>query len=55
MFHYKSIKEYSLQERRKNEQLQAALNRANADLDYLAMMTDVELEQEENDDGNEQI
>ena len=53
MFGYKSVKEYSLKERRRNELLQAALTKTNADLEYLAMMTDVELEQEENDDGDE--
>lgn len=58
MFGYKSVKDYSLQERLKNEELQAALNKANADLEYLAMMTDVELEQEEQEDidyGDEQV
>lgn len=55
MFHYKSVKEYSLQERRRNEQLQAAFDKAKADLEYLAMMTDVELEQEEPDNGDEQV
>lgn len=52
MFGYISAKQHSLQERRRNEKLQAALNKANADLEYIAMMTGVELEQEENDDGN---
>lgn len=52
MFGYKSANEDALQLQRKNEKLQTAFNKTKADLEYIAMMTGVELEQEENDDGN---
>lgn len=41
------------EERRKNELLTAKLNKAEADLAYLAMMTDVELEQLEEEEYDE--
>lgn len=56
MFVYKSIREQLLDERKKNAELQAALTKTNADIEYIAMMTDVDMEsedQEETEDGNE--
>lgn len=47
MFGYKSTKEQLLEERRKNAQLQAELEKTSADVEYIAMMTDVELEDDE--------
>lgn len=47
MFGFKSTKEQLLEERRKNVQLQAALEKTSADVEYIAMMTDVELEEDE--------
>lgn len=47
MFGYKSTKEQLLEERRKNAQLQAALDKTSADVEYIAMMTDVELDDDE--------
>ena len=47
MFKYKGVNEQLLEERKKNASLQAKLNKANADIEYLAMMTDIELEDEE--------
>ncbi|MBR0425825.1 MAG: hypothetical protein IJK01_06875 [Clostridia bacterium] len=47
MFGFKSTKEQLLEERRKNAQLQAALEKTSADVEYIAMMTDVELEEDE--------
>lgn len=41
---FKSTKEQLREERRKNEALQAELNRANANLEYVAMMADVGLD-----------
>jgi len=49
MFGFKSTKEQLLEERRKNAQLQAALEKTSADVEYIAMMTDVELENVKND------
>lgn len=47
MFKYKGVNEQLLEERKKNASLQAKLNKANADIEYLAMMSDIELEDEE--------
>lgn len=44
MFKYKGVNEQLLEERKKNASLQAKLNKANADIEYLAMMSDIELE-----------
>ena len=46
MFGYKSLHEQLIEERNKNEQLQYQLEKANADLYYIAMMTDVDLEED---------
>ena len=50
MFVYNSIQEQLLKERQKTVRLQAALDKTSADVEYLAMMTDVELGEEENAD-----
>jgi hypothetical protein len=58
MFRYKSIHEQLFEERRKNAKLQAQIAKANADLEYIAMMTDVDIEEDETevtDDDDEQI
>ncbi len=47
MFQYLSLKEQLLKERAKNEALKAQAVKNAADIDYIAMMTDVELETEE--------
>ena len=47
MFGYKSIREQLLEERRKSARLEAALVKTNADVEYIAMMTDVEIEDED--------
>ncbi len=47
MFKYKSSQESLFEERKKNEQLQAQTLKQRADIDYLAMMSDVELESDE--------
>ena len=44
MFDFKSTRKQLLEERRKNAQLMAKLNKATADVEYLAMMTDVDME-----------
>lgn len=53
MFGFKSTREQLVEERRKNAQLQAALNKTSADVEYIAMMTDVELEDDEEMEGEE--
>jgi hypothetical protein len=58
MFRYKSIHEQLFEERRKNAKLQSQVEKANADLEYIAMMTDVDIEEDETevtDDDDEQI
>lgn len=47
MFGYKDTKTQLLEEKKKNAELQAKLAKTNADIEYLAMMTDVELEETE--------
>lgn len=47
MFGYKDTKTQLLEEKKKNAALQAKLAKADADIEYLAMMTDVELEETE--------
>ncbi len=49
MFTYLGTKEQLLRERRRNEQLRMQMEKTVADLEYLAMMTDVELEEYETD------
>ena len=41
---YKSLKVQLLEERKKREKAQSDLQKATADMDYIAMMCDVELE-----------
>lgn len=47
MFGYKDTKTQLLEEKKKNAALQAKLAKTDADIEYLAMMTDVELEETE--------
>lgn len=57
MFGFKGIREQMIEERRKNAQLKAEFEKINADVIYIAMMSDVELETEEEtevkNNGNE--
>lgn len=58
MFAMKTIKEQTLDLRRENVRLKAELEKATADVEYIAMMTDVELdtdndETEENDNDEQ--
>lgn len=50
MFLYKSVKSQLVEERKKREAAEAKLNKASADVDYIAMMCDVKLETEANDE-----
>lgn len=58
MFGMKTIKEQTLDLRRENAKLKTNLDKTNADIEYIAMMTDVELDtdNDETEDGenNEQ-
>lgn len=47
MFAYKSIRELLNDERKNRAELNATLTKANADIEYIAMMTDVDIETNE--------
>ena len=52
MFKFKTISEQLIEERKKNRILAVKLEKLLSDMDYIAMMCDVELE-EENEDAEE--
>mgnify|MGYP006886286774 CR=1 FL=1 len=56
MFGFISAREQLVKERQKNAAMQAQIAKANSDIEYLAMMTDIEMEQEEEvqDHGEEE-
>nr|DAN01671.1 MAG TPA: hypothetical protein [Caudoviricetes sp.] len=47
MFGIKTMREQLVEERRKNAALQAQVIKANSDIEYLAMMADIEMEQDD--------
>lgn len=47
MFGIKTMREQLVEERRKNAALQAQIIKANSDIEYLAMMADIEMEQDD--------
>lgn len=49
MFGFISAREQLVKERQKNAAMQAQIAKANNDIEYLAMMTDIEMEQEEDE------
>ena len=49
MFKFKDTQTQLMEEKKKNAELQAKLEKTNADIEYIAMMTDVELEEETED------
>lgn len=46
MFKYRSINDQLIEERNKNTLLNMQLEQAQANIDYIAMMSDIELEEE---------
>lgn len=57
MFGFIGAREQLVKERQKNAALQAQIVKANSDIEYLAMMSDVEMEQDEEggtEDGEEE-
>lgn len=52
MFKYS---ENNVKDNRTNELLQSKVNKLNSDIQYLAMMLDVDLEQEDYDRGDENV
>lgn len=55
MFGYVTLLQQLLLERRENAALRAKINKNASDIEYLAMMTDTELEQEEGQNGNDTV
>ena len=53
MFKYKSINDQLIEERNKNTLLNMQLAQAQANIDYIAMLTDIELEEEVSEDVSE--
>lgn len=53
MFGFKTVREQLMEERRKNASLQAELAKANADIEYISMMIDVEMEEQEAQEDGE--
>lgn len=50
MFAIKTIKQQTLDLRRENVRLKTALEKTSADVDYIAMMSDIELDSGETDE-----
>ena len=50
MFIYKPLKNQIMEERKKNARLTAELLKKSADIDYIAMMCDIDLEESEDSD-----
>lgn len=53
MFQYKEIRAQLMEERSKTALLQAELEKANANIEYIAMMADIELDEENEASDNE--
>lgn len=53
MFKMKTVREQALDLRRENVKLRTELEKTNADVDYIAMMSDIELDNSENDETEE--
>lgn len=50
MFKMKTVREQALDLRRENIRLRTELEKTNADVDYIAMMSDIELDSGETDE-----
>ena len=53
MFEYKNVYKQLIEMRNKNAELQAKLDKTNANVDYIAMMTDIDLEETESEEDVE--
>lgn len=53
MLIYKSAGKQMIEERRENERLRKELDKARADVEYLAMMTDVDLDDDTEEEETE--
>lgn len=50
MFGFKNILDQLIDARRENEELRAKIVKVNSDIEYMAMMTDTELDQSDGED-----
>ena len=55
MIGYVTLLQQLFSERRENAALRAKINKNTSDIEYLSMMTDTELEQEEGQNGNDAV
>lgn len=55
MIGYITLLQQLFSERRENAVLRAKINKNTSDIEYLSMMTDTELEQEEGQNGNDAV
>lgn len=55
MFKRKTIQEQLTEERNKSKALTAQLIKTRADLEYISMMTDIDIDEEEEEDAEEQV
>ena len=53
MFGFLDARKQLIRERQKNAALEAQIAKANSDIEYLAMMTDVEMKQEDGQEASE--
>ncbi len=53
MFKFKDTRIQLMEEKKKNAELQAKIEKTNADIEYIAMMTDVELDETEETENDE--
>lgn len=49
MFGFIGVREQLVKERQKNATMQAQIAKANSDIEYLAMMADIEMKQEDDE------
>lgn len=55
MFGFKSMIDRMLETYRENEELRSKIVKVNADIEYLSMMADIELEQEESSNDRTEV
>lgn len=54
MFEHRDVKAQLAKERQKNEELQAKIEKLMSDMEYMSMMSGIELDQEEQENGKEE-
>ena len=54
MFEHRDVKVGLVKERQKNEELRAKVEKLMSDVEYMSMMSGIELDQEEQENGKEE-